>query len=282
MIDRDLRSSPFSRLLLAVLLVASLAACTSPPPRSLAGTAIRREMSPNFDARRANLVVLHHTSDSTLDEALATLTNPERKVSAHYLIGRDGEIVQMVEEKDRAWHAGVSWWRGARDINARSIGIELVNPGHEWGYRPFPEAQMNALIDLAQGILARHPIPRRNVVGHSDVAPTRKIDPGEKFPWNALAAQRIGHWVAPVPVDAADPGLPVGSDGALVAEVQTMLKNYGYAIEPTGSFDLATEFVVKAFQRHFRPARVDGRIDHSTIATLQALSAALPRETMLT
>ena len=201
MIDRDLRSSPFSRLLLAVLLVASLAACTSPPPRSLAGTAIRREMSPNFDARRANLVVLHHTSDSTLDEALATLTNPERKVSAHYLIGRDGEIVQMVEEKDRAWHAGVSWWGGNTDINSASIGIELDNDGFE----PFDDAQIDALLLLLADVLQRNNIPGENVVGHADVAPGRKADPSAWFPWRRLAEHGFGLW--------CDDPLPPAPDG---------------------------------------------------------------------
>ena len=191
-----LRFSLLPRLLCAVLLAAALAACTSPPPRSLAGTAIRLEMSPNFDARRPNLVVLHHTSDGTLDEALATLTNPARKVSAHYLIGRDGEIVQMVEEKDRAWHAGVSWWGGNTDINSSSIGIELDNDGFE----PFADAQIESLLLLLADVLQRHNIPGANVVGHADVAPGRKVDPSAWFPWRLLAEHGFGLWCeAPLP-----------------------------------------------------------------------------------
>ena len=201
MIDRDLCSALFSRLLCAVLLAAALAACTSPAPRSLAGTTIRREMSPNFDARRANLVVLHHTSDGTLDEALATLTNPERKVSAHYLIGRDGEIVHMVEEKDRAWHAGVSWWGGNTDINSASIGIELDNDGFE----PFDDAQIDALLLLLADVLQRNNIPGENVVGHADVAPGRKADPSAWFPWRRLAEHGFGLW--------CDDPLPPAPDG---------------------------------------------------------------------
>lgn len=242
--------------------------------------------SPNFGERKGgaipSILLLHYTGVESAAKAIAWLAEPRSQVSCHYVVDEAGRITQMVAEGMRAWHAGLGAWAGDVDINSSSIGIEIQNVGHEAGYPDFPAAQIAAVVALCLDIIRRHHIRAERVLAHSDVAPTRKIDPGEKFPWNALAAQRIGHWVAPVPVDAADPGLRVGSDGALVAEVQTMLKNYGYAIEPTGSFDLATEFVVKAFQRHFRPARVDGRIDHSTIATLQALSAALPRETMLT
>ena len=154
--------------------------------------------SPNHDARPAggpvDMLVLHYTGMRSCAEALARLCDPAAKVSAHYLIDEDGTCVPLVAEDRRAWHAGVSFWRGHADINARSIGIELVNPGHEFGYRPFPEAQMRALIDLCRGILARHPIPPCNVVGHADVAPRRKRDPGDLFDWRRLAAAGIGLW----------------------------------------------------------------------------------------
>jgi N-acetylmuramoyl-L-alanine amidase len=174
----------------AFLLPALIAVSACAPLAPLPGEGIRKVPSPNFDARRANMVVLHHTSDSTVDEALATLTDPERKVSAHYLIGRDGEILQLVEERDRAWHAGKSWWGGNTDINSVSIGIELDNDGDE----PFPDAQIHALLGLLAGIQQRHGIPRANIVGHADVAPGRKVDPSAWFPWRRLAENGFGLW----------------------------------------------------------------------------------------
>ncbi len=154
--------------------------------------------SPNHDARPAggavDILVLHYTGMKTADEALARLCDPAAKVSAHYTIGRDGRVFAHVPEDRRAWHAGVSFWAGETNVNARSIGIELVNPGHEFGYAPFPEAQIASLIDLAHGIVTRHPIPPRRVLGHSDVAPARKMDPGELFPWRHLAEFGIGLW----------------------------------------------------------------------------------------
>jgi len=180
---------PSFTTLFPVLLVATvLAACA--PLRPQSDGSLRMEASPNFDERRPNLVVLHHTSDSTLDEALTTLTTPERKVSAHYLIGRDGEIVQLVEEKDRAWHAGQSWWGGNTDINSASIGIELDNDGEE----PFPDAQIDVLLTLLGDLQQRYNIPRANFVGHADVAPGRKVDPSAWFPWRKLAERGFGLW----------------------------------------------------------------------------------------
>ncbi|MDR2789312.1 MAG: N-acetylmuramoyl-L-alanine amidase [Candidatus Accumulibacter sp.] len=167
-----------------------LTACTPPAPRPLADAAIRVERSPNFDARRPNLVVLHHTSDGSLDEALSVLTDPRRRVSAHYLVGRDGEIVRLVDEKERAWHAGVSWWGGNTDINSSSIGIELDNDGFE----PFPGAQIDALLLLLTDLTRRYDIPGANVVGHADVAPDRKVDPSVRFPWRRLAEHGFGLW----------------------------------------------------------------------------------------
>jgi N-acetylmuramoyl-L-alanine amidase len=218
---------------------------------------IAERPSANFDARpdgaAVDMLVLHYTGMETAEAALQRLVDPAAKVSAHYLIDEDGTIVRLVEEDRRAWHAGVAWWRGATDVNARSIGIELVNPGHEFGYRPFPEAQTGALIDLAADIVARHAIPARNVVGHSDVAPRRKMDPGELFDWPRLAAAGIGLWPGESDTCIMDPD-----------EVTKMLAKIGYETENL-------HLTLKAFQRHFRPARVTGRIDFETARRLKGL-----------
>ena len=167
-----------------------LTSCTSPTTLPEMDSVIRWLASPNFDSRRANFVILHHTSDRTKDEALSTLTDPERKVSAHYLVGRDGEIVQLVEEKERAWHAGVSWWGGNTDINSVSIGIELDNDGFE----PFADEQIDALLVLLDDVVKRNNIPAANIIGHADVAPGRKADPSAWFPWQRLAEHGFGLW----------------------------------------------------------------------------------------
>ena len=209
--------------------------------------------SPNFDRRPAeapiDMLVLHYTGMETAEIAVSRLCDPEAKVSAHYVIDEDGTVQRLVAEDRRAWHAGAAFWRGETDINGRSVGIELVNPGHEFGYRPFPEAQMAALETLARDILARHPIPARNVVGHSDVAPRRKRDPGELFDWPRLAAAGIGPW----PEECGESG-----------DVVAMLAEYGYE-----TVDL--EKTVEAFQRRFRPARIDGIADAETAGRLRAL-----------
>jgi N-acetylmuramoyl-L-alanine amidase len=237
--------------------------------------------SPNVGARRngerPSILLLHYTGVATMAKAVDWLTRAGSGVSCHYGIDEVGRIVQMVPEALRAWHAGEALWAGESDINSASIGIEIHNPGHDWGYADFPEAQLVAVEALCLDIVARHGIRPERVLAHSDVAPTRKKDPGEKFPWVRLARAGVGHWVAPVPVIAAEPGLGVGVAGPLVAEVQLMLRRYGYGIEPTGVVDARTELVVTAFQRHFRPERVDGRIDQSTIDTLERLIAALPQ-----
>jgi N-acetylmuramoyl-L-alanine amidase len=236
--------------------------------------------SPNVEERRnvgrPSILLLHYTGVPTMAKAVDWLTHAGSKVSCHYAIDEAGWIVQMVPEALRAWHAGEAFWAGESDINSASIGIEIHNPGHELGYRDFPEAQLHAVEALCRDIVARHGIRPERVLAHSDVAPTRKKDPGEKFPWARLAHAGIGHWVAPEPVVAAEPGLGVGAAGPLVAKVQSLLLRYGYGIEPTGVVDARTEFVVTAFQRHFRPERVDGRLDQSTIGTLERLLAALP------
>ena len=192
--------------------IVALSACA--PLAPLPGEVARKVPSPNFDARRANLVVLHHTSNDSVDRALATLTSPERKVSAHYLVGRDGEILQLVEEADRAWHAGKSWWGGITDINSTSIGIELDNNGDE----PFPDVQIESLLGLLSAIQQRHVIPRANFVGHADVAPGRKVDPSAWFPWRRLAEKGFGLWC-----DAPWPPAPEG------LELTTALAALGYS-----------------------------------------------------
>ena len=218
--------------------------------------------SPNFqprpDSAVIDMLVLHYTGMRSAEAALERLCDPGSEVSAHYLIDEAGEIFALVDEENRAWHAGVSSWRGSAGVNSRSIGIELVNPGHEFGYRPFPSAQMAALAELAHGILARWPIPARNVVGHSDVAPRRKQDPGELFDWYWLAQRGIGLW----PKSSQMPGHSgVGEPAALLAE-------YGY--------DTAdAQAALVAFQRHFRPLSCDGVADGETLALLNGLVALL-------
>ena len=211
--------------------------------------------SPNQDERGGaaiDMLVLHYSGMLTAQAALERLCDPGARVSAHYAIDEGGTIHALVPEPRRAWHAGISFWAGARDINARSIGIELVNPGHEFGYRAFPEAQIVALTGLCQEILARHAIVPWRVLGHSDVAPDRKEDPGELFPWKRLAAAGIGLW----PAESDDPG---------AAAVAGLLARYGY--DP----DAAPEKIVTAFQRHFRPSCVDGMADDETRRLLAGL-----------
>ena len=237
--------------------------------------------SPNFEPRRGagvpNMLLLHYTGVVTAAKAIDWLSRPESKVSSHYVLDEAGFLTQMVAEDQRAWHAGLAVWAGETDINSASVGIEIQNTGHELGYPDFPEAQLRVLEALCLDIIARHGIRPERVLAHSDVAPTRKKDPGEKFPWARLAAAGIGHWVAPEPVDWADPGIARDAAGPLVGAVQGLLAGYGYGIEATGGIDPRTEFVLKAFQRHFRPERVDGRIDQSTVTTLERLAAALPK-----
>lgn len=239
------------------------------------------ERSPNVGERRngqrPSILLLHYTGVATMAKALDWLTRSGSGVSCHYAIDEAGQITQMVPEALRAWHAGEAVWAGESDINSASIGIEIHNPGHELGYPDFPEAQMLAVEALCRDIIARHGIRPQRVLAHSDVAPARKRDPGEKFPWARLARAGIGHWVTPEPVVAAEQGLGVGVAGPLVADVQSLLRRYGYGIEPTGVVDGGTGLVVTAFQRHFRPERVDGRIDQSTVATLERLFAGLPQ-----
>jgi N-acetylmuramoyl-L-alanine amidase len=227
--------------------------------------------SPNFDARTRppDMIVLHYTGMRTGEAALARLRDPEAKVSAHYVVEEDGRVFALVPEARRAWHAGKSFWRGERDINGCSIGVEIVNPGHEFGYRPFPDAQVEAVIGLVADVRERWTIPDARLLGHSDVAPERKEDPGELFPWKRLAEAGHGLWAEP----AAAPGaaLAESDEGPGVFALQAGLTRLGYDSAPTGAYSAATATIVRAFQRHWRPDRVDGAADGETRARLIAL-----------
>ncbi|HEY1473271.1 MAG TPA: N-acetylmuramoyl-L-alanine amidase [Pseudolabrys sp.] len=237
--------------------------------------------SPNHDERRQgrvpDLILLHYTGMRTGEAALQRLCAPDSSVSSHYVVFEDGRIVQCVPEERRTWHAGVSSWAGESDINSCSIGIEIVNPGHEFGYSAFPLRQIAAVISICRSIITRRgPISADRILGHSDVAPLRKQDPGEKFPWDLLSDSGIGHWVRPAPLNLDGPTLSPGERGEPVARLQRTLQGYGYGIEETGSYDDATRQVVAAFQRHFRPGQVNGVADASTQLTLRALLETRP------
>jgi len=237
---------------------------------------MNRPPSPNTDARAAgvDILLMHYTGMTSAEAAIDRLCDPVFRVSAHYVVDERGGIHQLAEESARCWHAGISEWRGVADVNSRSIGIEIANPGHEHGYRAFPEAQMLSVIALARGVLARWPIPPRNVIGHSDVAPARKEDPGALFDWARLAREGVGLWpfgVAPEPGFVA---LGRGDSGVEVARAQADLNAYGWPCPRTGRFDAATEKVVIAFQRHFRQSPLDGRFDAACRARLDWLLAA--------
>jgi len=219
--------------------------------------------------------VLHYTGMPDAAGALRHLCNPSAQVSCHYFAFEDGRVLQLVPEARRAWHAGVGCWQGERDMNSASIGIEIVNPGHEFGYRAFPAVQVEAVAALCADVASRWRIRSDRVIAHSDMAPARKQDPGEQFPWDLLAAAGVGCWVPPHPV-AGGRFLQRGDEGAPVEALQAMLALYGYDAPVTGSFDAVTESVLAAFQRHFRPARVDGVADRSTIETLRDLLDARP------
>ncbi len=219
--------------------------------------------SPNFDERAlpVSMLVLHYTGMQDAESAIARLTDPEAKVSCHYLVCEDGRIHRMVDEERRAWHAGRSFWRGITDVNSASIGIEIVNPGHEFGYVPFPEEQISALIPLVADIMKRHGITRGNVVGHSDIAPPRKQDPGELFPWGQLARLRLA-----LPRPTKNLMDPHWTDGGFLLA----LERFGYDV----SDRLAA---VVAFQRRFRPELIDGEIDGECRAILLALLLPKPQ-----
>lgn len=236
--------------------------------------------SPNREPRQEvsapDMLILHYTGMESAEAALDWLTREEAKVSCHYLVDEEGRIAQIVAESERAWHAGQSLWAGETDLNSRSIGIEIHNPGHDFDYPEFPEAEMQAVEALCLDILARHAIPPDRVLAHSDIAPGRKRDPGEKFDWARLARKGIGLWVEPVPL-GEDQGLGPGDEGEAVAELQRDFREFGYGVEVTSTYGTGLEKVVEAFQRHFRPARIDGRADKSTRETLRRLLAARAR-----
>lgn len=208
--------------------------------------------SPNFDDRKLpiSLLILHYTGMQSGAAALTRLCEAEAKVSAHYLVEEDGRVFHLVPEEKRAWHAGVSYWRGITDVNSASIGIEIVNKGHEFGYQPFPKMQMQAVRDLCRGILSRHTIPARNIIGHSDIAPERKQDPGELFDWQWLASEGIGLWPK-----------------SLEFSVQSSEKLNDWGYNP----DATPQAVITAFQRHYRPQLMNGQWDEQCGRILAAL-----------
>lgn len=236
--------------------------------------------SPNIEPRQRGLtptiIILHYTGLPSVEKSIEVLSRPDCKVSCHYVVDVDGRITQMVAEDMRAWHAGVSSWHGETDINSASIGIEIQNPGHNGGYPDFPAGQMKAVTALCKDIIARHGIAGERVLAHSDVAPGRKIDPGEKFDWPGLHRAGVGHWVEPMPVNPDVRGFSGRKQGPEILEAQELLARYGYGIEATGIFSERMKIVLSAFQLHFRPARVDGRLDLSTFATLKRLVDTLP------
>lgn len=231
--------------------------------------------SPNFDTRRGppDILVLHYTGMQSGEAALARLRDPDAKVSAHYLVEEDGRVFQLVPEERRAWHAGRGVWQGEDDVNAASIGIEIVNPGHEFGYRPFPDAQIAAVIALVDDIRDRWTIPDNRIIAHSDLAPDRKEDPGELFPWKQLAEAGHGLWFEPAAerVAALTGLLQNGDEGIGVMVLRAGLHRLGYGLKPGPGYDAETETTVRAFQRHWRPSRIDGVADGETRARLVGL-----------
>lgn len=234
---------------------------------------IRDLPSPNQDDRPDNepidTIVLHYTGMRSAQAALDRLRDPEARVSSHYVVDEDGTAWRLVPEARRAFHAGISHWRGHTALNGRSIGIEIVNPGHEHGYRDFPVMQLAAVCDLCLEILSRHPVPARNIVAHSDIAPDRKEDPGEKFDWEGLARNGVGLWPDGVP--------DLGTSGAVrdagnLRDVRAALAHIGYQVAPEGALDPALATVLRAFQRHWRPEAVTGQADAGTLARLLAVA----------
>ncbi len=233
--------------------------------------------SPNFGERRGerkvDMLLLHYTGMESASGALSWLCNPDSEVSAHYFVFEDGRVIQMVPEMDRAWHAGKSFWAGDSDINSCSIGIEIANPGHACGSPDFPDEQMESVVDLCKDIVLRHEILPARVLAHSDVAPGRKQDPGEKFDWARLALQGIGLWPEIDQQSGKNIVLKLGDTGAAVADMQSRFSDFGYGIEVSGQFDRQTEIVVGAFRLHFCPEQKVGEFGAVSSAILDQLLA---------
>lgn len=254
-------------------------ALLSTPDYSGAVVDASANFGPRKDGKKPQFLILHYTGLATAQEALDILKCPEREVSAHYLVHENGEIVQMVAESERAWHAGKSCWKGERDINSASIGIEIVNAGDLDNFPPFPDVQTDAVIALCRSICERYNIVPEHVLAHSDISPERKIDPGENFPWAKLFEAGVGHWVEPAPIRGGR-FFAMGDRGQPVEALQSMLAMYGYDIMINGEFNEQTKIVLSAFQRHFRPIQIDGVADISTIETLHKLISTNLRETV--
>jgi N-acetylmuramoyl-L-alanine amidase len=239
---------------------------------------IRDLPSPNQDDRPADvpidMLILHYTGMRSAREAIDRLRDPAARVSSHYVVEQDTGVLRLVPEERRAWHAGASYWRGHSELNGRSIGIEIVNPGHEWGYSDFPVLQLAVVCDLCLAILSRHAIPARNIVAHSDVAPDRREDPGEKFDWQGLAQNGVGMW----PLDVPDLGTTGAvRDAASLRDVRAALAEIGYRLGPEGNLDPALAAVLRAFQRHWRPEAITGQADAGTLARLLGVRRLIGR-----
>lgn len=234
---------------------------------------IEQTPSPNFDERTfpVSLLILHYTGMESGAAALERMRDPSAKVSAHYMVEEDGRVFQLVDEDKRAWHAGVSEWAGESNINSNSVGIEIVNGGHDYGLPEFPDVQVNAVIALSKAVMARHDITARNVLGHSDIAPARKQDPGEKFPWAGLAAAGVGRW-PDIPDRDRRLLFEEGSRDRGVAIAQRGLAHIGYGVQVSGVLDENTRLVIAALQRRYRPQQIDGLIDIETMHIIRWLS----------
>ena len=213
---------------------------------------VKSRPSPNFDSREGNLIqfiIIHYTDMLSAEDALTRLCDPEAKVSAHYLIDKVGQVTQLVKDEDRAWHAGLSSWQGINGLNAHSIGIELDYPGHTFGLTTFPIEQIQSLLILLKQLINKHAINPQQIWGHSDIAPSRKTDPGEFFPWKDLATNGMGVW----------PAEPVRAEVNLdLNTLQGFLSEIGYDCPVTGQLDEHTRSVVRAFQRHYTPTEITG------------------------
>lgn len=243
---------------------------------------IERRDSPNHNARKCevSLLVLHYTGMESAEAAMDRLCDREAAVSAHYVVDENGRIVQLVDEDRRAWHAGLGVWAGESDVNSASIGIEIVNGGHCYGLPEFPSAQIDAVVALSKAIVGRWSIEASGVIGHSDLAPERKLDPGERFPWARLAEHGVGVWPGAVDGGRSLVFGPDHGEGEALAAVQARLALIGYGIEANGSFSPRTRAVVAAFQRRFRPAHVDGLVDGETAALIEAVRNLICRDRM--